>query len=296
MATSQDYYSTLGVSKSSTEDEIKKAYRKLALQYHPDRNKTKEGTEKFKEITKAYEVLSDPQKRQTYDQYGSAAFEGNAGGPGGFGGFGGQGGQYGPFTYTYQSGGQGGQGFDFGGFSDPFEIFEQFFGGGGSPFGRQQRRPIYSLHLSFKEAVKGVSKKITIEGKSKNVKVPAGVDTGTRMRFEDFDIIFDVASDPRFQREGADVVTQEEISFPQAVLGSQIEVETVEDKVTIKIPAGTQPETLIRLKGKGIERIRGGGKGDHYVKIKIVIPRSISKKQKELLEEFDGKIAKKGWL
>jgi len=139
MADGKDYYDILGVSKSATATEIKSAYRKLALQYHPDRNKTKEAEEKFKEVTKAYEVLGNEEKRKTYDQFGHAAFEsgaagagqgpfGGAGGP--FGGFGGQqsGGQYGPFTYTYSTDGNG-QGFDFGGFSDPFEIFEQFFGG-----------------------------------------------------------------------------------------------------------------------------------------------------------------------
>src|SRR5690242_8849639 len=127
----RDYYQVLGITKSASADEIKKAYRKLALQYHPDRNKTKEADAKFKEVTKAYEVLSDPQKRQTYDQYGAAAFEqgGFGGGQGPFGGFGGQqSGQYGPFTYTYTGNGNGPD-FDFGGFSDPFEIFEQFFGG-----------------------------------------------------------------------------------------------------------------------------------------------------------------------
>ena len=144
MATNKDYYQILGLTKSASEQEIKKAYRKLALQYHPDKNKgDKSMEEKFKEVTKAYEVLSDPQKKQTYDQFGEAAFEqGAAGGPGGnpfaggFGGFSGQ--QQGPFNYTYSS--TGGN-FDFGGFSDPFEIFEQFFGGG-SPFGK--RKPAYS--------------------------------------------------------------------------------------------------------------------------------------------------------
>src|SRR5687767_5783951 len=129
-----DYYSLLGVSKASSPDEIKKAYRKMALQYHPDRNKTKEAEEKFKEINQAYEVLSDPAKKQTYDQFGSAAFENGGAGAGGYrggnpfaGGFGGQ--QQGPFTYSYTTGGDGGN-YDFGGFTDPFEIFEQFFGGG----------------------------------------------------------------------------------------------------------------------------------------------------------------------
>ena len=122
----KNYYELLGVSQSATAEEIKKAYRKLALQYYPDRNKEKDAAAKFKEITKAYEVLSDSQKRQTYDQYGEAAFEqggfGSTGGP--FGGS--QTGKYGPFSYTYTNGN--GADFDFGGFSDPFDIFEQFFG------------------------------------------------------------------------------------------------------------------------------------------------------------------------
>jgi DnaJ-class molecular chaperone len=293
MADNNDYYEILGITKSATADEIKKAYRKLALQYHPDRNKTKEGEEKFKEITKAYEVLSDPQKRQTYDQFGAAAFEqggmGGAGGP--FGGA--QGGQYGPFTYSYSTGGQG---FDFGGFSDPFEIFEQFFGGA-SPFGQQrQRRPLYSITISFMDAVKGVEKEVTIEGKKQKIKIPAGVDNGSRMRFGDFDLLIEVAPDPKFQREGADVVVTQEISFPQAVLGDEVKVATVEGPVTIRIPAGTQPETLIRLRGKGIARLRGSGKGDEYVRIKINIPKSVTKRQKELLEEFSKESSKKGWF
>src|SRR5476649_693570 len=130
----RDYYQTLGVTKSSSAAEIKTAYRKLALEFHPDRNKSKEAEGKFKEVTKAYEVLSDPQKKQTYDQYGHDAFE--QGGPASGGPFGGGfGGQSGPFSYTYSTSGTEG-GFDFGGFSDPFDIFEQFFGGSGNPFGR----------------------------------------------------------------------------------------------------------------------------------------------------------------
>lgn len=296
MAATNDYYSILGVNKSSTADEIKKAYRKLALQYHPDRNSTKEGEEKFKEITKAYEVLSDPQKRQTYDQYGAAAFENGGGAGGPFGGFGGgQSGRYGPFSYTYSGGSNDGQGFDFGGFSDPFEIFEQFFGGA-SPFGSRQRRPVYSLSLSFSEAVHGTEKEVNIDGKKQKIKIPPGVDTGTRMRFGEFDLIFDVASDPSFQREGSDVITTEEITFPQAVLGDTLEVKTVDEKVTIKIPSGTQPDTLIRLKGKGIQRLQSTSKGDHYVRIKVIIPKTVTKKQRELLEQFEKENGKKGWF
>lgn len=282
---SSDYYGDLGVSKTATAEEIKKAYRKLALEYHPDRNKSKEAEIKFKEVTKAYEVLSDPQKRQTYDQFGAAAFEGGAGGPGGP--FGGAGGPFGGFgrqgPFTYSTNGQGVE-FDFGGFSDPFEIFEQFFGGG---FSRQPRRPVYSLRISFDEAINGTEKEVQIDGKKQKIKIPAGVDSGTRIRFGEFDVIFDVSPHKKFQREGSDIITEEEITFSQAALGDQLSVETVTGPVTIKIPSGTQPGMLIRLSGKGVSRIRSTGRGDHYVKIKLHVPSKLTKEQKDLLERFD---------
>jgi len=293
----KDFYEILGVSKSASQDEIKKAYRKLALQYHPDRNKGKESEEKFKEVTKAFEVLSSPEKRQQYDQFGAAAFE--QGGPAGQGPFGGggpfggaQGGQYGPFTYTYSTGGQG-QGMGF----DPFDIFEQFFGGA-SPFGGGQRRQAYSLTISFEEAVHGTEKSVTIDGKSQKIKIPAGVDNGNRIRFGDYDVVVDVKPDKRFQREGYDIVSEKELSFAQAALGGEMEVETVDGKIKIRVPSGAQPNTLIRLSGKGVKHVRGSGKGDHYVKIKIVIPKKLSGKQKQLLEEFEKESSKsgKGWF
>ncbi len=290
MAATKDYYQILGLTKSATADEIKKAYRKLALQYHPDRNKGKESEGKFKEVTKAYEVLSDPQKKQTYDQYGHAAFEQGAG-QGPFGGFNQQGGQYGPFTYTYSTSGQGG-GFDFGGFNDPFEIFEQFFGGA-SPFGRRQRKPVYSLTIDFMEAVKGVSKKISIEGKQQTIKIPAGVDSGSRISFGEYDVLIEVKPDKRFQREGYNVISEKEISFTEAILGGQTEIETVDGIVKIRIPQGTQPNTIIRLAQKGIKHIRGSSKGDHYVRIKLTVPKNITGKQKGLLEEFEEEGKKK---
>lgn len=298
----KDYYQILGVSKGASEQEIKSAYRKLALQYHPDRNKTKEAEEKFKEVTKAYEVLSDAQKRQTYDQFGAAAFEGGGMGSGNpfGGGFGGFGGQQGPFTYTYTTNGGG---FDFGGFNDPFEIFEQFFGGG-SPFGRQQRRPVYSISIDFMEAVKGVTKKVTIEGKQQTIKIPAGVDSGSRIRFQEYDVVIDVAPHSRYHREGYDIVTDEEISFPQAALGTEYTVETIDGKVTVRIPPATQPNALIRLRGKGVPHLHGNGRGDHYMRIKVVVPKNLTSRQKELLKEFEGeslgktqdKQGKKGWF
>jgi len=293
-----DYYSTLGVQKTASVDEIKKAYRKMALQYHPDRNKTKEAEAKFKEVTKAYEVLSDQQKRSTYDQYGHAAFEQGAGQGGPFGGFGGaqggpRAGQYGPFSYSYSTNG-GAQDFDFGGFSDPFEIFEQFFGGGG--FRQQQRRPTYAVQIDFLDAVKGASKDVTINGKSQTVKIPAGVDEGTRIRFGEYDLVIDVKPDKRFRREGYDIVTEKELSFPDASLGIEMEVETIDGKVKLKIPSGTQPDTVIRLREKGVPHVRGNGRGDHYLRIKIGIPKNLTARQKELLKEFQTESSKKGWF
>jgi DnaJ-class molecular chaperone len=294
----KDYYQVLGVDKNATDAEIKKAYRKLALEYHPDRNKNKDAEAKFKEVTKAYEVLSDSAKKAQYDQFGHAAFENaSAGGYGGsgqgpFGGFGGQNGQYGPFTYSYSSNGGG---FDFGGFSDPFDIFEQFFGGA-NPFGRAQRRPVYSLSIEFMEAVKGVTKRISIGGKTQTIKIPAGVDNNQRVRFGEFDVMIEVTPDKRFKREGYDIVTEEEITFPQAALGTEINVLTIDGEVKLKIPSGTQPNTVIRLTKKGIPYVNSSNKGDHYVRVKITVPKSLSSHQKDLLREFDGVKKKSGWF
>jgi DnaJ-class molecular chaperone len=285
---SKDYYEVLGVSKSASPEELKKAYRKLAMEFHPDRNKSKEAESKFKEINSAYEVLSDPQKKQTYDSVGHTAYEG--GGAGAGGPFGGQGGQYGPFTYSYNTSGSP---FEGTGFSDPFDIFEQFFGGA-SPFGR--RKPAYSLRIEFMDAVKGTEKKVTLDGKSKTIKVPEGVQTGSRIRFDDFDVVIDVASHPKFHREGYDIVTIEKISMILATVGGTHEVETVNGKVNLKIPAGTQPEAVIRIKGKGIKHVQKSLYGDHFVKISVQIPTKLTSKQKELLEEFEKESSKKKWF
>src|SRR3989344_2089438 len=160
----QDYYQILGVSKKASAAEIQKAYRKQALEWHPDRNKDPKASEKFKEITKAYEILTDPKKKEIYDQYGADAFAPGSGFGGQQPGGGTQSGRYGPFTYSYSTGNGGGspfEGFDFGGFSDPFDIFEQFFGGGGG-FRPRKQRSVYQLTIDFMEAVNGTEKKVQI--------------------------------------------------------------------------------------------------------------------------------------
>jgi DnaJ-class molecular chaperone len=292
----KDYYEVLGINKNASADEIKRAYRKLALQYHPDRNKTSEAGVKFKEINQAYEVLSDTQKRQTYDQFGTAAFENGGASP--FGGqdpFGGAStGKYGPFSYTYTNNANGAN-FDFGGFSDPFDIFEQFFGGG-NPFSGRVRRPVYSLSISFMDAVKGAEKEVMIDGKKQSIKIPAGVDNGSRIRFDAYDLLIEVTQDKRFHREGVDIITEEEISFTKAILGAEISVDTIDGPVKIRIPEGSQPDTLIRLSGRGVPNIRRRGRGDQYVRIKVHIPKNVSRRQRELLEEFDKEEHGKSWF
>jgi molecular chaperone DnaJ len=282
MTTTRDYYDILGVSKTATAAELKSAYRKQALQWHPDRNKSTEAETKFKEINEAYEILSNTDKRAAYDQYGHAAFEQGAGGPGGFGGFGNQqGGTYrqGPFTYTY-----GAENFDF---SDPFEIFEQFFGGA-SPFGRQGRQiPHYSLSIDFDEAVHGVEKTVEIDGKRKTIKIPAGVDNGSRIKFQDFTVTLDVKPDSTFTREGDDLIVNVFLPLTMAILGGVMEVPTIEGDLKLKIRSGTQPGTMIRLRGEGVKRLHSSGRGDQYVRLQIKIPEKLTRRQKELLEEFE---------
>jgi DnaJ-class molecular chaperone len=137
------------------------------------------------------------------------------------------------------------------------------------------------------EAVKGTQKKVDLGGRIQTIKIPAGVDDGSRIRFGDYDVVLDVSQDKRFKRQGFDIVTEQQLSFPQAAIGTEINVETIDGKVKLKIPSGTQPETVIRLRGKGISHLRGSGKGDHYVRIKITVPRNLTARQKELLKEFD---------
>lgn len=287
MATKRDYYDVLGVNKTASPAEIKQAYRRQALKYHPDRNKETGTAEKFKEVTEAYEILANAKKRATYDQFGHAAFDQRAG----FGAQGpfGQTHKAGPFTYTYTTSGGSpfeGSGFDFGGFSDPFEIFESFFGGN-SPFQRQQHFTRYSLNISFMEAARGTQKTIIHRGKEHTIKVPPGVDDGSRIKFKDFIVSIDVKPDPIFKRDGLDVFVDHKIPFTLAVLGGITEVPTIENKIKIRVRQSTQPGTMIRLRGKGLPHPRGYGKGDLYIRLVVTFPEKISNSQKQLLEDFE---------
>jgi len=289
MPTKRDYYDVLGVSRDASLEEIKKAYRKLALEWHPDRNKSPEAEERFKEINEAYEVLSNPEKKAAYDQFGHAAFT-----PGGMGGFEGFSGGFtrtykkGPFTYTYTTFGGSpfeGFGFDFEGFSDPFEIFEQFFGG--SPFRETRQVSRYGLTLTFMEAARGCEKEIVVEGKKRKIRIPPGVEDGTRINFSDFYVTIDVKPDKIFRREGDDVFVNQEISLGTAILGGAIEVLTIDGPVKLRIRPGTQPGTMVRLRGRGIKRLHGYGRGDQYVRLLVKIPEKLTPRQKELIKEFE---------
>lgn len=310
--TKRDYYEILGVNKSASADEIKSAYRKLARKHHPDIDKTAGATERFKEIGEAYQVLSDPQKKQAYDQFGHAAFDRSAGfgggagpGAGGFNPFGGGAGGWKTYSWSTGGGNPNVQ-FDFGGFEDPFDLFEQIFGGG-SPFGQGfRRRPTYQLNISFDEAINGVTKEVEIESRDQHgrlirkrmkIKIPPGVDNGTRMRFGDLDILFNVSRSPQFLREGADVFSEIMVNIPQLVLGDVFEVDTVQGKVKVKVPPGTQPGSLVKLKGKGASRLGGAGHGDHYVRVNLDVPKNPSKQEKQLYEELKNLSSKKkGWF
>ncbi|MBW7944543.1 DnaJ domain-containing protein [Patescibacteria group bacterium] len=279
MVTQRDYYEILGLKKDATAAEIKSAYRKMALKYHPDRNKEKDAEEKFKEINEAYQILSDEKKRQAYDQFGHAAFD-PASGMGGnpfAGGF-----RQGPFTWSYQtSGGNPFEGMDF---NDPFEIFESFFGGGFA--GNVRRRPRYSLTISFMDAVNGVEKEVEIEGKKRTIKIPAGADDGTRLRFDEFELSLNVRPDEYFKREGNDLYVDQRISFSTAALGGEVNVRTLDGTLKLKVRPGTQSHTLIRLRNEGVKRIQGSGRGDLYVRLIVTVPEKLSREQKKLIEQL----------
>lgn len=288
----RDYYEVLGVSKNASDDEIKKAYRKLAVKYHPDKNPgDKEAEAKFKEINEAHDVLSDKQKRARYDQFGHAGVVGASGG-GGYGGFSGN-----PF------GGFGGQSFNFdfggGGLDD---ILGSLFGFGAAGSRRPRRGADYqtSVTLTFEEAIFGTTKSVTVDGASLKVKIPAGIDDGMSIRLrgkggpapeggsEAGDLYVKVRVKPHksLTREGAIILSEEKIDMVDAALGCEIDVETVDGKITMKVPAGTQSGTPFKLSGHGVPFRADGDRGPHIVTVIVETPKNLSKKQKELLTEF----------
>jgi molecular chaperone DnaJ len=369
MADKRDYYEILGVAKGATNDELKKAYRKLALQFHPDKGGGKESEAKFKEVNEAYSVLSDPEKRKAYDQFGHN-------GPYGAGG--------GGFNQQYQQyGGFNGQGssFDFGDLGGFGDIFETFFGGGGRATKRKAKGADIAaeIRVDFKEAVFGAEKDFkilkmnqcdrckgngselgstmktcpTCQGKGQvttqartifgtfaqtetcpecrgkgevpekkcskcggagrikeqitlKVKIPAGIDSGQSIRLNgkgeapehggqagDLYLRINVNPDKRFEREGFNILSESEVTFPQATLGTTLDVETIDGKVKLKVPAGTQSGKVFKLSNRGVPRLSNKNRGDHLVTVSVKTPTNISRKQKKLLEEFD---SDKGWF
>ena len=288
----RDYYEILGVSKSASDDEIKKAFRKLAVKYHPDKNPgNKEAESKFKEANEAYEVLKDKQKRDRYDQFGHAGVNGPQGNP--FG----QGARAGGFSYGGQN-----INFDFGagGFED---ILGSIFGFGG---GRRSRGPRRgqdlqtTLTIDFREAIFGTTKVINREDSDIKVKIPAGIDDGMSIRLHglggptpdkggqsgDLYVRLRVRPHKKFTREGNIILSEETISMIDATLGTEIDIETIDGPLTMKIPAGTQPGTPFKLSGHGVPFRADGDRGPQIVTVNVEIPKKLNKKQRELLEEL----------
>ncbi|MES1240761.1 MAG: DnaJ C-terminal domain-containing protein [Acidobacteriota bacterium] len=300
----KDYYATLGVKKDASQDDIQKAYRKLARKYHPDVNKAPEAEVKFKEIGEAYEVLKDEEKRQKYDQYGSAwkrAQQTGAPPPGWEG-------------INFDFGGMGGQGgFDFGGgeFSSFFDmLFGGRRGGAAAGFGGQGFRggggdSEAALSISLEEAVRGGKREITLsdpgtgQRRTLSVKIPEGVRAGQRIRLAgqgqpglgggpagDLYLKIEVEPDPRFRVEGSDLHSSVPVAPWEAALGGDAEVQTLDGAVRVKIPAGSSSGRKIRLRGRGLPQAGSGQKGDLLAEIRIVVPEQLSERERELFEQL----------
>jgi curved DNA-binding protein len=290
----KDYYQILGLNRKASADEIRKAYRKLAMQYHPDRNPgDKKAEERFKEINEAYQVLSDPQKRARYDQLGSAYSNWQSGG-----------GRPGDFNWSDWFGNApGGSRVEYGNADDLFgggggfsDFFRMIFGeamrssgrGNVSPQGYQQ-----PVEISLQEAYDGTTRQIQSNGRKIQVRIPAGVKTGSKVRVAgagpeglDLYLVVDITGDDRFERDGYDLYTTATVNVFTAILGGEAEVATLAGKVKLSIPPGTQPDQLFRLAGRGMPHLKSSStKGDLYVKLKVQIPKYLSAKQRELLEE-----------
>jgi curved DNA-binding protein len=291
----KDYYKILGVNRNAKAEEIRKAYRKLAMQYHPDRNPgDKKAEESFKDCNEAYQVLSDDQKRARYDQLGSSYSDWQQrGAPGNFnwGDWSSQGGQVNQVNLDELFGN--------GTFSD---FFRSIFGGAGAGMPRSQARMAaeyqQTVEISLKEAYTGTTRQLQVGKQVKEVKLPAGARSGTKVRVTgagpadregrpaDILLLVEVLDDPAFERKGNDLYTQTKIDIFTALLGGETRVDTLSGKVVLTIPPSTQPEQVFRLAGRGMPLIKNPqNRGDLFVLIKVQIPRQLSAKQKKLLEE-----------
>ena len=310
----KDYYKILGVERNANKDEIKRAYRKLALKTHPDRNPgNAKAEERFKEINEAYQVLSDPEKRSRYNQLGESYSQWQQGGApdGGF--------RWEDWFTTSPSGnvrvGVGGLEDILG--SEFSEFFSRIFGGmpnmeGSSPGrGSAQRNrraqiPSYQqdVTISLTEAYKGTSRQLEVDGRRLEVKIPPGAKTGTKVRVAntiptgttgqkgDLYLVIHVADDPRFEVKGNDLHTEVTIDLFTAVLGGEVTVQTLAGDVVLTIPAGIQPGQSIRLAGRGIPKLNSPGNlGDLYAHIKVKIPHNLTPSQKELYQELKRRVS-----
>jgi curved DNA-binding protein len=290
----RDYYKTLGVNQSASQDEIKSAYRKLAMQYHPDRNQGDPTAEdKFKEINEAYQVLSDPEARTKYDRLGNSYQDWK------------QHGGQGDFNWSHWTQPGGSTQYttaDMNAFSDFFtRIFGAGFGGGRDPFadlfnGGAQQMPQLDqpVEISLQEAYQGTQRSFMVGNRHLTVKIPPGARTGTKVRVKgggpnnrDFYLVITVSEDAQFERDGDDLTCDVHVDLFTAVLGGSATVKTMTNTVNLKIPASTQPGSKIRLKGKGMPRLKAKGQfGDLYVRVQVTLPRHLSGKQKQLFEEL----------
>ncbi len=308
-----DYYEILGVKKDSSTQDIKKAYRKMAMKYHPDRNKgDKESEEKFKKISEAYAVLSDPEKRKQYDTYGDSGFQQRYSQEDIFRGF-----DLGDILKEFGLGGMRGNFRTSGGQGSPFETF--FFHSGGGPgqgrtsYQTSAQQPVkgsdlaYELSVSLNEVLSGSEKTISLRRGNKtenvSVKIPRGIKEGQKLRLAgkgspspyggppgDLFLNIKIQPHPLFIRDDNNLIVEQRIPFSKACLGSEISVQSLEGReLKVKVPAGIQPHSKLRLKGHGLPAGKTGGRGDIYVKITVDVPKHLTNEQKKLVKELADK-------